>query len=74
MPFVSVQHAEGSFTREQQQQLIRDITEAFVRIGGAGIRPNVVVTVTEIRDGLWGTGGEIRDLAAIERMRAARTP
>ena len=31
MPFVSVQHMERAFTGEQQQQLIRDITDAFVR-------------------------------------------
>lgn len=72
MPFVAVNHCEGAFTREQQHQLIRDITDAFVRIGGPGIRPTVIVTITEVADGLWGSGGEVLDLAAIQQMRAER--
>lgn len=72
MPFVSVRHCAGAFTRKQQHELIRDITEAFCRIGGEGIRPQVTVVIDEVADGLWGDGGEILDLAAIERVRAQR--
>lgn len=72
MPFVSVRLCEGAFTREQHQQLIRDITDAFVRMGGEGLRPSVNVVVDEVADGLWGSGGQILDLQAIERVRSAR--
>jgi 4-oxalocrotonate tautomerase family enzyme len=72
MPFVSVRHCAGAFTRDQQHQLIRDITDAFCRIGGEGIRAQVTVVVDEVADGLWGDGGEILDLAKIQRVRAQR--
>ena len=38
MPLVQVQHLAGAFTRQQQTALIRDITDAFVRVSGEGIR------------------------------------
>ena len=57
MPFVHVQHLAGAFSREQQETLIKDITEAFVRVSGERIRPNVLITVSEIASGLWATGG-----------------
>lgn len=57
MPFVHVQHLAGAFSREQQTTLIRDITEAFVRASGERIRPNVLITLSEIESGLWATGG-----------------
>jgi 4-oxalocrotonate tautomerase len=72
MPIVSVQHLTGAFTREQQAELIRDITEAFVRQGGEGIRPNVHITIAEIASGLWGTGGVSLTMEEVERRRAAR--
>jgi 4-oxalocrotonate tautomerase len=72
MPFVSVQHLAGAFTREQQVALIHDITEAFVRQGGEGIRPNVHIAIAEIASGLWGSGGESLTMEGIERRRAAR--
>ena len=72
MPFVHVQHLAGAFTKEQQAQLITDITEALVRQGGTGIRPNVHVAVSEIASGLWGSGDSILTIDEVERRRAAR--
>lgn len=72
MPFVSVRLCEGAFTRTQLQALIGEITEAVVRMGGEGIRSSTVVVVDEVKDGLWGDGGRILDLAAIEARRKAR--
>jgi 4-oxalocrotonate tautomerase family enzyme len=72
MPFVSVRLCAGAFTRAQHQQLIRDITDAFVKMGGEGLRPSVTVVVDEVADGLWGDGGEILDLEKIASRRKAR--
>jgi 4-oxalocrotonate tautomerase len=72
MPFVEVKVLEGVFDAAQKQGLIHDITEAFVRAGGAGIRPNVVVAIQEIQSGLWGHGGEVLTKELIESRRAAR--
>ncbi len=72
MPFIHVQHLAGSFTKEQQQTLINEITEVFVRQGGEGIRPAVNVAITEVASGLWGVGGHALTTEEIERRRAAR--
>jgi 4-oxalocrotonate tautomerase len=73
MPFVSVRLCEGAFTRAQLQQLGRDITDAFVRMGGDGLRSSVTVVIDEVADGLWTDGGEILDLEAISARRKGRT-
>jgi len=73
MPLVQIQHLAGSFTRDQQTALIRDVTEAFVRISGEGIRNNVLVTVSEVQSGLWATGGRPLTIEDIERRRAAQS-
>ncbi len=73
MPLVQVQHLAGSFTRDQQHALIHDITEAFIRISGEGIRNNVLVTVTEVASGLWATGGQPLTIEDIERRRATQS-
>lgn len=72
MPFVQVQHLAGAFSREQQTALIKDITEAFVRISGDRIRPNVLITVTEIESGLWATGGVPLTIEDIKKRQAER--
>lgn len=72
MPQVMVRHLAGAFTREQQNQLMDEILDAFARIGGEGIRPNVNITVEEVADGLWSAGGQKLTLAAIEERRRAR--
>ena len=72
MPFVNVQHMAGVFTAEQQHALIRDITDAYVRIGGEGIRPHVTVVINEVADGAWGSGGEVKTIASVSAERAQR--
>ena len=72
MPFVNVQHMEGVFTADQRRSLIRDITEAYVKIGGEGIRPFVTVVINEVADGSWGSGGELKTIASVEAARLER--
>ena len=73
MPFVNVQHMAGAFTAEHRESLIRDITEAYVRVGGEGIRPYVTVVINEVPDGCWGAAGEPKTLATVEAARVARS-
>jgi 4-oxalocrotonate tautomerase len=72
MPYVAVEHLEGAFTLEQQQQLMREITNAFVKVGGEGIRPNVTVVIREIADGRWAIGGEALTMDEVRRVREER--
>jgi len=72
MPLVQVQHVAGAFTRDQQIKLIQDITEAFVNASGEAIRPNVLITISEVASGLWATAGVPLTIEEIERRRTAR--
>ncbi|MFK4258440.1 tautomerase family protein [Agrobacterium tumefaciens] len=72
MPFINIQHLAGAFTSEQQRALIADITEAFVRQGGEGIRPAVHMSITEIRSGLWASGGHPLTIEEVQARRAKR--
>lgn len=69
MPLVQIHHLAGAFTREQQVSLIQDVTEAFVRVSGERIRPNVLVTVNEVESGLWATGGQPLTIEDVQRRR-----
>lgn len=73
MPQVMVRHLAGAFTREQQTQLMAEMIEAFVRVGGEGIRPNVNVTIEEVASGLWSAGGHVLTIQEIEERRRQRS-
>ena len=73
MPIATVQLLAGAFTREQKAQLLEDIADAFVRMGGdEAFRSRVHLTINEVQDGDWLVGGELLTLEAVERRRAAR--
>jgi 4-oxalocrotonate tautomerase len=72
MPLVQIQHLAGAFSRQQQVALIRDITDAFVRVSGEGIRNNVLVTMSEIESGLWATGGVPLTIEEVQRRQVKR--
>lgn len=72
MPVVIVHHMEGAFDRQQQAELIHDITKAFVKQGGDGIRPSMQVVINEHADGLWGVGGTVITIDEIYRRREER--
>lgn len=71
MPLVQIHHLAGSFSREEQVAIIRDVTDVFVRIAGERIRNNVLVTVNEVVSGLWATGGHPLTIEEIERRKNA---
>lgn len=72
MPIVSVKILRGAFTRGQKETLIDEITDAFARVGGEGIRPNVAVLVEEVDSGMWGVGGHKLTIEEIEARRRQR--
>lgn len=72
MPLVQIQHLAGAFSREQQTELIRDITEAFVRVADEGIRKNVLVTISEVESGLWATAGVPLTIEEVRKRQAER--
>ena len=72
MPIVNVKVLAGAFSTAQKQSMIDDITDAIVRIGGDGIRPNVQVLVEDIQSGMWGIGGKKLTTEEIEARRKER--
>ena len=72
MPIVNVKILAGAFSHEQKQAMIDEITNAFARIGGDGIRQNVHVLVEDVPSGLWGIGGHKLTTEEIEERRRQR--
>jgi 4-oxalocrotonate tautomerase len=70
MPLINVKLIEGVFTGEQKHQIVRDLTDAMVRIEGENMRPVTWCIVEEVRSGDWGVAGkplstqDVRALAA----------
>jgi 4-oxalocrotonate tautomerase len=59
MPYVNVQITQGA-TRAQKAQIVRDITDALVRV--LGKKPeHTHVVIQEIADENWGYAGLLTD-------------
>lgn len=70
MPFVNVKVIEGVFTRDQKQQIVRDLTEAMVAIEGENMRPVTWVVVEEVQSGDWGIAGNPLSTADVKALAA----
>lgn len=57
MPFIQVKVIENVFTPEQQQQIVRSLTDAMVGIEGENMRPVTWCVVEEVKSGSWGIAG-----------------
>lgn len=70
MPFIQVKVIENVFSAEQQQEIVRRLTDAMVEIEGENMRPVTWCVVEEVRSGSWGIAGnpltteDVRTLAA----------
>ena len=59
MPYVNIQITEGA-TREQRKALVKDVTDALVRI--LGKKPeHTHVVIQQIADDHWGFAGQLTD-------------
>ncbi|BFU76979.1 4-oxalocrotonate tautomerase family protein [Arcobacter sp. 15-2] len=59
MPIINVKmtHEDGGATKEQKEQLAKDLTAAFVNIFGRGEK-TCVVTIDEVSTDNYAIGGE----------------
>lgn len=70
MPFIQVKVIENVFSAEQQQEIVRRLTDAMVSIEGENMRPVTWCVVEEVRSGSWWIAGnpltteDVRTLAA----------
>ena len=58
MPFIDVKIIEGVLDDVQKQQLIAELANAVVRVGGEGMRPMTRCAIVEVRSGMWGVAGK----------------
>jgi 4-oxalocrotonate tautomerase len=70
MPLINVKLIEGVFTGDQKQRIVRELTDAMVKIEGENMRPVTWCIVEEVRSGDWGIAGkplstqDVKSLAA----------
>ena len=57
MPIIRVEMFPGR-TEDQKRELVKELTDAFVRTAG-GKPDSVFVVLTDIEKGDWGVGGEL---------------
>lgn len=70
MPLVDIELIKGVFDADQKQAMIREVTDAMVRIEGEVMRPVTWVRVKEVESGEWGIGGKGMTAEDIASMRA----
>lgn len=57
MPIIRVEMFEGR-TTDQKRELVREMTEGFVRSCG-GTPQSVHIVITDVAKGDWGSGGQL---------------
>src|SRR6476469_9444857 len=53
MPFIQVKVIENVFSSEQKGQIVRELTDAMVRVEGEAMRPVTWCVIEEVRSGDW---------------------
>lgn len=57
MPMIHIEMFEGR-TTDQKRELVREVTEAFVRTCG-GTSQSVQVVISDVAKSNWGSGGQL---------------
>ena len=68
MPFIQVKVIENVFSAEQQQEIVRRLTDAMVSIEGENMRPVTWCVVEEVRSGDWGIAGNPLTTADVKAL------
>ena len=58
MPLVQIKGVGGYLTKDQKQELIKNVTDAVVSVEGEGLRPVTWVIIEDVNEGEWGVGGK----------------
>lgn len=72
MVLIHVQISEGIFTSLQKQDIVEQLTDAIVAIGGEGMGRLTWCVIDEVPVGQWGVGGHL--LTADDARVLARDP
>lgn len=67
MPLADIKIIEGTFSEEEIEKLIKDVTDVIVSFMGENLRSYTLVVVQEVKSGSWGVGGQA---IGLEEVRA----
>ncbi|MEO5609018.1 MAG: tautomerase family protein [Ornithinibacter sp.] len=73
MPLIQVKVIEDVFTPEQKHQIVRELTDAMVRVEGEAMRPVTWCVIEEVRSGDWGIAGNILTTSDVKALAAGVT-
>ncbi len=68
MPLVDIKIIEGTFSEEEIEKLIKDVTDVVVSFMGENLRSYTLVVVQEVKSGSWGVGGQAIGLEEVRVM------
>jgi len=70
MPLINVKVIEGVFSGSQKQEIVKELTDAMVRVEGENMRGVTWVVVEEVRSGGWGIRGNTLTAEAVKALAA----
>lgn len=68
MPLIDIKIIEGTFSEEEIEKLIKDVTDVIVSFMGENLRSYTLVVVQEVKSGSWGAGGQAIGLEEVRAM------
>ena len=72
MPLLTVKLIEGVFSDSQKQAMIKEVTDAMVRIEGENMRKVTTVVIEEVKSGSWAIGGQSLTTDAVKALAAGK--
>ena len=73
MPLINVKVIEGVFSGAQKEAIVKELTDALVRIEGENLRQVTWCVVEEVNSGSWGIGGTPLTSEAVKALAAGKT-
>jgi 4-oxalocrotonate tautomerase len=71
MPLIQVKVIENVFTDAQKQEIVRELTDAMVRIEGENMRPVTWCVLEEVKIGDWAIAGNPLTTADVKALAAS---
>ena len=68
MPLIQVKVIENVFTDAQKQQIVRELTDAMVKVEGENMRPVTWCVLEEVKSGDWGIAGNTLTTADVKAL------
>jgi len=68
MPLINVKVIEGVFSGQQKQDIVKELTDAMVRVEGENMRQVTWVVVEEVKSGDWAIGGNSLTTEAVKAL------